>query len=277
MTEKVTIPFIYKWIEISTGKWYIGAHYKIGCHPNDGYICSSKTVKPLIEENPENWKRMILEICDSIQDTKLREADILLKLNARMDPMSYNKTNADGKFGFEGRHTDETIQKMKDNHKDFSGTNNPMYGRVGGMKGKKHSADTKKKISQSSSGKIINDDVREKISKGLHGLVWINNGNMSKKINPKLELIPDGWELGMLPSHIEKLSEAKSGEKHWNYNKSIPENVKQKISKSLSGHKETEDTKLKKRQSSLNRKKILCERCNKEFLQCHRRYHIKCS
>jgi hypothetical protein len=45
MQSIATIPFVYKWTELSTGKWYIGAHYSKGCHPEDGYICSSKTVK----------------------------------------------------------------------------------------------------------------------------------------------------------------------------------------------------------------------------------------
>lgn len=52
--------FVYKWTNIPTGKWYIGVRTKNGCHINDGYICSSKIVKPLILSNPSDWKRDIL-------------------------------------------------------------------------------------------------------------------------------------------------------------------------------------------------------------------------
>ena len=46
----MTVAFLYKWIEISTDKWYIGSRTANGCHPTDGYICSSKIVKPLIRK-----------------------------------------------------------------------------------------------------------------------------------------------------------------------------------------------------------------------------------
>ena len=57
-----TTAFVYKWIELSTGKWYIGARIAKGCNPSDGYICSSKEVLNLIRENKEEWHREILAI-----------------------------------------------------------------------------------------------------------------------------------------------------------------------------------------------------------------------
>jgi hypothetical protein len=177
--QLLTIPFIYRWDEISTGKWYIGAHYRKGCHPNDGYICSSKVVKPLIKNHPNNWIWTIIEICPSVQIAKDREAQILQELNARIDPNSYNKTNADGKFGRSGSHSEQTKQLMKDNRSDFSGANNPMYGKIGGMAGKTHSAITKQKIRQSLIGQVFSTDHKVKISNSLQGLHWINDGEIS--------------------------------------------------------------------------------------------------
>jgi hypothetical protein len=49
----MTIAYVYKWTQLSTGKWYIGSRSAIGCNPNqhEKYICSSKTVKPMILED----------------------------------------------------------------------------------------------------------------------------------------------------------------------------------------------------------------------------------
>ena len=51
----MTLAYVYKWTELATGKWYVGARGARGCHPDDGYICSSKVVKPLILANPNGW------------------------------------------------------------------------------------------------------------------------------------------------------------------------------------------------------------------------------
>ncbi len=93
----MTIAFVYKWTELSTGKWYIGSRTAKGCHPNDGYICSSKTVKPMIVENRESWNREILVIGnpDYIRET---EKMILKSLDAKRNTMSFNEHNSDGKF-----------------------------------------------------------------------------------------------------------------------------------------------------------------------------------
>ena len=46
-----TQSFLYKWTHIPTQKWYVGSRTASGCHINDGYICSSIEVKPMIIEN----------------------------------------------------------------------------------------------------------------------------------------------------------------------------------------------------------------------------------
>ena len=90
-----TTAFLYKWTELSTGKWYEGSRTRCGCHPGDGYICSSKDVLPLIINNPSNWVREILVIGEPKYIRNLETARLKL-LDARNDPLSYNKHNADG-------------------------------------------------------------------------------------------------------------------------------------------------------------------------------------
>lgn len=87
--------FVYKWIHKPTGMWYIGSRTAKGCHINDGYICSSKIVKPMILEKPEEWERYILHT-GTPQDMRKMETKILVELNAKKNMMSFNRNNADG-------------------------------------------------------------------------------------------------------------------------------------------------------------------------------------
>lgn len=94
---KETVAFVYKWTELATLKWYIGSRAKAGCHPNDGYICSSKIVKPRIQQNPTGWVRTIVAT-GTPTDMKMLESELTTAADAMHDPRSYNMHNGDGKF-----------------------------------------------------------------------------------------------------------------------------------------------------------------------------------
>lgn len=130
---KTTKAYLYKWTELSTGKWYIGARYANGYYPNDGYICTSKIVKPMILENRDNWHRKILCVGNPEDIVKL-ESDYLVSLDAKNDPMSFNKHNGDGKFSSLGKPSS-------------------LKGRVGNRKGHKMSEEAKAKASAKLKGK----------------------------------------------------------------------------------------------------------------------------
>ena len=129
----MTVAFVYKWTEISTNKWYVGARYASGCYPGDGYICSSKVVKPMIIENPTNWFRAILCIGNPVYIVKL-ESQYLSELDAKHDPMSFNKHNGDGQFSSLGKPS-------------------PLRGRVGNRKGLKNSPEHNAKNSAANKGR----------------------------------------------------------------------------------------------------------------------------
>lgn len=93
----MTTAYIYKWTHIPTNKWYIGCRTKENCHPDDGYICSSKIVKPLIENALNDWRREIL-YTGNPADIILLESQLLEALDAKHDKNSYNLHNGDGKF-----------------------------------------------------------------------------------------------------------------------------------------------------------------------------------
>jgi hypothetical protein len=87
-----TIAFVYKWTHIPSLKWYIGSRTAKGCNPNDGYICSSKIVKPMILNNPKEWKRDIIATGNS-KDMLNFEIDILKLFDAKNDVRSFNRAN----------------------------------------------------------------------------------------------------------------------------------------------------------------------------------------
>lgn len=125
-----TIPYIYKWTHIPTGKWYIGSKTRKGWNPSrhEEYICSSKDVKPMVLENRNEWEYEILHTGDAKYIAQL-ETEILSNLDAKNDPMSFNQHNGDGLYNRTGTtHSQKTLDKMKKSHE----------GQVPWNKGKKH-------------------------------------------------------------------------------------------------------------------------------------------
>jgi hypothetical protein len=81
------------------------------CHPDDGYICSSLIVKPLIKGSPSEWKREIL-FTGGPEEMRNLEGIILTLLDAKNDKRSYNQDNGDGRFVLR-KHTENTKKKMR--------------------------------------------------------------------------------------------------------------------------------------------------------------------
>lgn len=145
----------------------------------------------------------------------------------------YGKHHSDAtrsKISYCMRHLSaESRQKMIDNHADVSGSNNPMYGvhRYGSENpfyGKKHSEESRKKMSEALSGenhpnygKHLSDSTRSKISKALKGKKrnysstkgrrLINNGITNKYVfeSDLQSYLDNGWELGRLKRQKEEL------------------------------------------------------------------------
>jgi len=108
-----TVAYVYKWVHMPTGKWYIGSRTRVGSHPDDGYYCSSKTVKPLILANPDEWKREIIATGDPFEMRDL-ETKLLRDANAKHDDNSFNQHNNDRSPIRTGiPHTPQSIEKMR--------------------------------------------------------------------------------------------------------------------------------------------------------------------
>lgn len=85
-----------------------------------------------------NFKHEILFEGLTKEEAEQKEIELIAYYRSNCRDYGYNISNGGDCLG---KHSEETKQKMKDNHKDVSRENHPMYG-------KHHSDDTKQKISQ---------------------------------------------------------------------------------------------------------------------------------
>jgi hypothetical protein len=126
-----TFAYVYKWTQISTGKWYIGSKSSKGCHPNnhEKYKCSKLLVKTLITENRNDWVYEIWDIGDPLEIREL-ERIYLTILNAKSNHMSYNESNGywDPGNRLGRKESSETRQKKSIARQ---GEKNPMFGKRG--------------------------------------------------------------------------------------------------------------------------------------------------
>lgn len=187
--------YVYMWKEVATDKWYIGSRTRKGCHPEDGYICSSKTVKPLIEANPDGWTRKILFVGNPKRAIEI-ESFVLINMRAKESDMSYNLHNQNMKWTRTGCKDSEEVRKKK----SFArlGEKNPSFGKRGKLSpnlGRKNpmKPETKAKLSASLKGKLawnkgvkmppMTDEQRQKISVALKGRVSPNKGNTCPNVS----------------------------------------------------------------------------------------------
>jgi len=190
-----TLAYVYKWTHLPTLKWYIGSRTGKGCHPNDGYLCSSKIVKPMIQENKDNWKREIVAV-GSIDEMLLLEAEILKVTDAKNDPRSFNQHNGDGKFSRIGI--------------DQSGDKNPMFGKTSFTKGKTYeelygpekATQLKNLRRENATGRKMSSSSVEKLAKSI---------SIATKGKPKTETFKEKLRKPKKENHKLAISKALAG------------------------------------------------------------------
>jgi hypothetical protein len=246
----MTLAYVYKWTELSTGKWYVGARGARGCHPDDGYICSSKVVKPLILANPDGWKREILFTSEP-DEVFFIEAKLLDELNAKDDPQSFNKHNGDGKWSMRGKQfSPEHREKMGAWQLGRKFEKSSIEKRSESRKDFRQSDEARQKIGQSLKGQRAgispSEEHRKKISATLTGRV---NGPLSAEHKALLSAIKKGFK--HTDDAIAKMRAAHKG-------KVLTAEHKAKISMGGKGIKKSEETKARMRKPKV---KTDCPHC----------------
>lgn len=169
----VTVPYVYKWTHIPTGKWYIGSKIKQGWNPSrhEEYICSSEVVKPLVLANRDEWTYEILSVGDR-EYIKQLEILLLCEVDARNNPQSFNQHNGDGIYSRTGTtHTEQTKLKMRQSH----------LNQIPWNKGKKHSPDHIEKVASKLRGVSTgprSEEMKAKQSAKMKGRAPWNKGKI---------------------------------------------------------------------------------------------------
>ncbi len=158
---------IYKTTNLKNGKYYIGKQKSY----TDSYFGSGTALKFAIKKyGKENFKKEILEVCNSEKELEIKELLWIDKFDAVNDKKSYNlirETSANKHRSYKDlgyrKKLSDSIKKMLNTpesklrlQKQNSGENNPMYG-------KQRPDEFKKKISKLHKGKVISDKTKEKM------------------------------------------------------------------------------------------------------------------
>jgi len=204
-----TVAYLYKWTDTQTNRWYIGSRTKQGCHPNDGYICSSRTVKPMILEQRSRWIRTVLCLGtpEYILDLETR---MLTAVDAKNDPLSYNQHNGDGKFTSLGRPCTFKGKKLGPQ------SDEAKMKRSIALKGKKHTAEHRANNSAAQKGKVPWNKGKKGLqvawNKGLTGaqVAWNKGVKQSEqhKLNNSLSHVGQGKGVSK-PKTICRISDRK--------------------------------------------------------------------
>ena len=133
-----------------------------------------QVINRVLQNNPNRYTYHILKKGD-FDDKLLSALEIIY--TRRYNPKFSFTIGGDGIRGF--KHSDETKKKISDtNKRKFKGANNPMYN-------KHHSLKSREKMSKSHKGKVISVETRKKMSEANSG----ENHNLYRAD------IPNGHEL----------------------------------------------------------------------------------
>lgn len=219
--------FVYKTTNNIDGKYYIGCHQTNDL--NDGYLGSGKFLKRAIKKyGTDAFIREILFFFNNKEDMFAKEKELVNK-DIVLSENTYNL-----KVGGSG--------------------GNP--GIVGAFTGKKHSTETKQKIKEKASNKIISEHTREKMSNNSWAKTNVEKhkehvcklGLMNKSFEHRKKIsesmIAQGVQDKIKCPHCSKVGGARLM-KRWHYNNckslSVRENGNSQVSKTLRTQFDSED------------------------------------
>lgn len=244
---------IYKITNINNGLIYVGRHN----WDNPNYYGSGKNIKKAIKaEGKENFRRIVIEYCDSFEELIEVEPFWIENLDTRNPKVGYNITVGGDGWGNNGcnfseewrknigksqlgkHHSKETKEKMSQISKEYVAKNGHNW------QGQKHSEETKEKIRQWNLGRkmpeyaveklrnrVVSEETRKKIGASSKGRIPTEETKqkMSEahkkrwaKINKKKRVVS--------PETRKKMSEARLGKEPWNKGKHHSDETKEKLS-----------------------------------------------
>jgi hypothetical protein len=185
--------FVYIWRDKQYKRFYIGSHWGT---IDDGYICSSNSMRDAYRRRPQDFKRRIIEkVYTNRKELLEKEAIWLSKIDdSELRNKYYNKCRVTNYLDQNGahnpfygkKHSEETKLKMREaaknrlpNRKGKKATPETLEKMRLARLGSKHTEEAKRKISLSNIGKhkeSPSEETKKKISESLKGNIPWNKG-----------------------------------------------------------------------------------------------------
>lgn len=208
--------FIYKTTNLLSGRYYIGMHSTDNLE--DGYLGSGNRIKLSIRKyGKENFSREILEFCETRVELKKREEEVvtldeiskeecinlrvggyggfsseehMIKCSEAGVKAKLKRLNEDSKFKY--LMVEQGCTALKQARKDGKGILKGDKNQYQNWTGKKHTEETKVKMSESSKGNGIGENNSQ------YGTCWITKDSINKKIkrDDLLNYENEGWVSG---------------------------------------------------------------------------------
>ena len=192
---------IYKITNSINGKIYIGQSWNIEQRfKNHRNNTKNQHLKNAIKKyGLNNFEFCVLKEIDLDMLTQ-RKMDLYENIYIQTYDSSNNKKGYNKKSGgSNGKPTEETKIKMRENHTDFSGNKNPMYGKskeFAPWYGRKHTEEEKLKISLSNKGKHFNNGKpmlnKKHTQETKNKISLINKGRKHPETSKKIICITTG-------------------------------------------------------------------------------------
>jgi predicted XRE-type DNA-binding protein len=195
--------FIYKTTNILSGKYYIGMHSTDDIE--DGYLGSGNRLRLSVRKyGKENFKREILEFCESRVELIKKETEIITLdeiskkecINLKVGGQGGWSEDAKVKFiwlldndvDFKKQHSDKMSKVNRDSFIKFNKGEYLNYD----WSGKNHTTETKYKMSNTKKGSGIGK------TNSQYGTCWINKSGINKKVKKEIidNYLNEGWTIG---------------------------------------------------------------------------------
>lgn len=217
--------FVYLWFDKKRKKYYLGSHWGT---ENDGYICSSNSMRQAYKRRPGDFRRRILSrIISSRKDTFIKEGEWLSLIKVEELGRKY--------YNFKNKIYDKTWYIDEDKKKSVG----EKISRAN--KGKKQ---TKKRVYTEEGLLKVKENTRKIQKLRTYGPATIET--RKKQSDSRLEYFENGGE---------RINSGtwKKGQKPWNHGKKLSDETRQKLSESHKGHVQSEETKEKRRKKLTGR------------------------
>jgi hypothetical protein len=157
--------YVYLTTNLINGKHYVGDHSTDNL--DDGYLGSGNIINAFKKYGKQNFKKEILEYFNERNEAFLNQEKYIKEYNTLV-PNGYNISPMGG-LGFNGCHSKETKEKIKQTLKGSKQSKETIEKRRKKLIGKKRTQETKFKMSKWQIGKILSEKTKIKISKSCIG------------------------------------------------------------------------------------------------------------